>query len=220
MSGTATADHIGTTPAHPVAGVTLRRLPCPATEPPFDDEIGIRPTPRPTVPVTQGALALAFTLPSGVPAVPEPPPSLRIVGAGSAVATSNGSGTNVDELDPALARFVERQPTSADRLPEARRWSARLAQAIVETLHGHRPVQQLLRWTDDTVYSSIAQRLSSRPRPQLGARPMIRTVRVCSPTDGVAEASVVVEVGRRFRALALRLEGLDGQWRCTALEII
>jgi hypothetical protein len=43
---------------------------------------------------------------------------------------------------------------------------------------------------------------------------------VCTPTDGVAEASAVIQVGRRCRALAMRLEGLDGQWRCTALEII
>ena len=211
----------GTTASVPRAqGVTMRRLPCPATEPPFDDELGIRPTPRPTTPVTQGALALAFTLPSGVPAVPEPSPSLRSVGAGAAAPAGMASAATADELDPAVARFVQRQPTSADRLPEPRRWAARLAQAIIETLHGHRPVQQLLRWTDDAVYSSIAERLSSRPRQRLGVRPMIRTIRVCNPTDGIAEASVVVEVGRRCRALAMRLEGLDGQWRCTALEII
>jgi len=195
---------------------TVRRLPCPVTEPPFDDELGGQPGTRSRVPATQGALALAFTLPSGVPAVPEPPPSLRVVGQ----APDDGSDHLPAGLDPALARFAQRQPTSADHLPEPRRWSARLAQAIVETLHGHRPIQQLLRWTDDTVYSLIAQRLSSRPRARLGIRPVIRTIRVCNPTDGVAEASVVVQGGRRYRALALRLEGLDGQWRCTALEII
>lgn len=217
MSGKATAAARTTGPGYSHAG-SVRRLPCPATEPPFDDELGIHPTPGPPAAVTQGALALAFALPSGAPAVPEPPPSLRIVGAGTPAGTP--AGAPGEAHDPALARFIERQPTSADQLPEPRRWSARLAQAIVETLHGHRPVQQLLRWTDDAVYSSIAQRLSSRPRPRLGVRPVIRTIRVCHPTDGVTEASVVVEVGRRCRALALRLEGLDGQWRCTALEII
>ncbi len=193
---------------------TIRRLPCPVPDPPFDDEIGIRPGARPDPP-TQGALALAFMLPTGVPAEPEPPPTLRLVDDAAA-----DTWTGLDEPDPFLAEFTARRPTSGEVLPEPKRWSARLAQAIVETLHGHRPVQQLLRWTDDAVYSAITDRLSSRPRATPGTRPTVRSIRVCTPTDGVAEASAVVQAGQRCRAIAMRLEGLDGQWRCTALEII
>lgn len=192
---------------------TIRRVPCPVPDPPFDDEIGIRPGTRPDPP-TQGALALAFMLPTGVPAEPEPPPTLRLID--DAADTSTGH----DQSDPFLAEFTARRPTSGEALPDPRRWSARLAQAIVETLHGHRPVQQLLRWTDDAVYSAITDRLASRPRPTPGTCPTVRSIRVCTPTDGVAEASAVVQAGHRCRAIAMRLEGLDGQWRCTALEII
>lgn len=218
---TVTGDRTPTTsPAPAPAPVRIRRLPCPVAEPPFDDEIGRRPTPpglspaasSPAVlsPAVQGTLALAFVLPSGVPAEPDPPTTLRIVGGDGAMAAASDTDLS----------FVDRQPTSAQRLPEPRRWAARLAQAIMETLHGHRPVQQLLRWTNDAVYTAITGRLAARPRSGLRARPTVRSIRVCTPTDGVAEASVVVQSGNRCRALALRLEGLDGQWRCTALELI
>jgi hypothetical protein len=62
----------------------------------------------------------------------------------------------------------------------------------------------------------------------------VRSVRVCEPADGVAEVSAVV-VGleavaatkgrtgaagrRRCRAVALRLEGVDGRWMMTALTM-
>ncbi|HEX5995423.1 MAG TPA: Rv3235 family protein [Jiangellales bacterium] len=191
----------------------IRRLPCPAPDPPFDDEIGIRPGTKPG-PETQGALALAFMLPTGVPAEPEPPAGLRLVDK------IVGDVRPPDAPDPFVAQFTARRPTSGVVLPEPRRWSARLAQAIMETVYGQRPVQQLLRWTDDAVYSKIVSRVPSRPRTTPGVRPTLRSIRVCTPTDGVAEASAVVQVGRRCRAIAMRLEGLDGHWRCTALEII
>jgi hypothetical protein len=196
---------------------TLRRLPCPAAEPPFDDEVGRRPGAPQGSPPTQGALALSLTLPTGAPAVPEPPTALRLVGAPGA---ERSADTPPAEVDHAVATFTARRPTSAHRLPDPRRWAARLAQAIAEALHGHRPVQQLLRWTDDDVYAKIVQRLAARPRGELAGRPTVKSIRVCTPTDGVAEASAVLQAGPRCRALALRLEGLDGQWRCTALEFI
>ena len=48
---------------------------------------------------------------------------------------------------------------------------------------------------------------------------VVRGVRVCLPADGVAEASAVVIDADRVRAVAVRLEGLDGRWRATALEV-
>jgi hypothetical protein len=47
----------------------------------------------------------------------------------------------------------------------------------------------------------------------------IRSVRVCEPADGVAELSAVVQVGTRYRAVAARLEGLNGRWRCVRLQL-
>ena len=42
---------------------------------------------------------------------------------------------------------------------------------------------------------------------------------VTEPADGVAEVAAVLRIENRFRALALRLEGLDGRWRCVRLQI-
>ncbi|WP_460524828.1 Rv3235 family protein, partial [Flindersiella endophytica] len=47
----------------------------------------------------------------------------------------------------------------------------------------------------------------------------VRSVHVSEPADGVAEAAVHVQHGSRSRAIAVRIEGLDGRWRCTALEL-
>jgi hypothetical protein len=49
--------------------------------------------------------------------------------------------------------------------------------------------------------------------------PHLLTSRVFEPADGVAEASAVFRGGGNVRALAFRLEGLDGRWRITALEL-
>jgi hypothetical protein len=47
----------------------------------------------------------------------------------------------------------------------------------------------------------------------------VSSVRLTEPADGVAEVAATVRRGRRTTAVALRLEGLDGRWQCTALEV-
>jgi Family of unknown function (DUF6459) len=189
----------------------IRRLALPLTEPAYEEmpDNPQRP-PRPGLhgrvrsQGTQGSLALSYLLPSGVPAVPEVATSLRLVDL------PRGGDAGPEPRRP---------PTGSARLPDPHRWSARLAQGIVEVLHGHRPLQQLVRWTDESVYAMLARRLAAR-RPRTGSRPLVRSIRVCEPRDGVVEVSVVVEAGHRCRALAMRLEGLDGRWCCTVLDIL
>jgi hypothetical protein len=199
----------------PSDGAGVRLLPVPQSQPPYDDELD----PRPRDPSTQGALALAYVLPGGLPAVPEPSAQLRLL-ADSRTAVPRDRALAHDDGLPAL---TARRPTPSAALPEPRRWTARLAQALAEALAGYRPVQQLLAWTDEEVYTTVTLRaITARQRaraPQFG-RPLVRALRVSTPRDGVVEASAVVQVGRRCRALAFRLEGLDGRWRCTALEVI
>ena len=85
---------------------------------------------------------------------------------------------------------------------------------------GVRPVAQLVRWTSLEVYAGLQRRCApSGRRPAPGRRAVVRTVRVCLPADGVVEASAVVVARGRVQAVALRLEGLDGRWRMTALEL-
>jgi hypothetical protein len=48
----------------------------------------------------------------------------------------------------------------------------------------------------------------------------IRSVHLFSPVDGVFEATVIASARTRTRAIALRIEGLDGRWRVTALALL
>ncbi|MCU0265968.1 MAG: Rv3235 family protein [Actinomycetia bacterium] len=172
----------------------LRLLPTPRREPPYDDRPpgGRRAEPL----VVQGTLALAFVIPSGLPA--EPAPALR-------VAADPGPGT-------------------AQGPPDPRAWAGRVAQAVVEVLAGDRPLAQLLRWTSGEVYEQLRRGAGRAARAgaavrQSAPRATVRSVRVCLPAPGVAEACAVVADGSRVTAMALRLEADEGRWRCTALQV-
>jgi hypothetical protein len=112
------------------------------------------------------------------------------------------------------------QPTSTSDLPDPRAWAGRMVQAVLEAQSGVRPVAQLVRWTSSEVYAGLHRRAAlAATRPAPGRRDMVRSVRVCLPADGIVEASAVVVTRGRVQAVALRLEGLDGRWRMTALEL-
>jgi hypothetical protein len=154
----------------------------------------------------QGTLALAFVLPNGIPAAPDPPPDLRLVPRPAAE-------------DDADAVDFGPQPTPTTALPAARTWSARFAQAVVEVLAGDRPVSQLVRWTTTSVYDDLAALVVGPDGRGPAARGVVRSIHVSEPVDGVAEVAALVRRGARSTAVALRLEGLDGRWQCTALEL-
>ncbi|MDP9418501.1 MAG: Rv3235 family protein, partial [Actinomycetota bacterium] len=126
-------------------------------------------------------------------------------------------GQHDPDFDPDFAH--EATPRAA--LPHPSAWSARFVQALVEVLWGGRPSAQLLRWTTVDVYVAVQRRASVAIRVPSGraARPLVRSVRVCEPNDGVAEVCAVVERGDRTTAIALRLEGIDGRWQCSVLEL-
>jgi hypothetical protein len=187
--------------------MTLRRLPVPASEPPYDDERPGRGPAGPPAEAVQGTLALAFVLPTGVPAAPAAPPELRLVPL-------------PDSEDEADAVEFGPQPTPTAALPEARGWAGRFAQAVVEVLAGDRPLPQLIRWTTTAVYDEVAALIvGPGAGPGDAARGIVRSVHVSLPADGVAEVAALVRRGARSTAVALRLEGLDGRWQCTALEL-
>lgn len=214
--------------ARPVAQARLRRLPVPACEPPFDDEVGRRRSPSgprsqagPGGPPVQGTLALSFLLPNGLPSSPAPDqvPALRLV--------PDLPGRRCDLTGDDLADFGP-QPTGRAALADPRAWARRLVQALVEVIAGDRPLTQLVRWTSSAVYDDVAALLpvhrpgrvsrSAAPADQ-AVRASVRSVHLTEPADGVAEVAATVRRGRRTTAVALRLEGLDGRWQCTALEV-
>ncbi|ADB30740.1 hypothetical protein Kfla_1645 [Kribbella flavida DSM 17836] len=110
-------------------------------------------------------------------------------------------------------------------LPDARAWSTRLVQAIVEVLAGDRAISQLIRWTDSVVFTDLNRRVRllglTTTAGKRGAkdRSCVRSIHVSRPTDDVVEVAAHVRAGDRSRAVALRLETHRGRWVCTALEL-
>jgi Family of unknown function (DUF6459) len=110
---------------------------------------------------------------------------------------------------------------SSTPTPDPRPLAHRLAQAIAEVLAGARPASQLSSHvTLPTV--RLLERNAGRLNPAGNAsrqRPIVRSVHLDQPRNDVAEACAVIDTGRRVRALALRLEAVNGHWRCTAVHI-
>ena len=61
---------------------------------------------------------------------------------------------------------------------------------------------------------------SARGVPAMRPVHTILSVRATRPADGVVEAVVIVQGPARTRAVALRLEGMDGRWRSPSLAVL
>jgi hypothetical protein len=157
---------------------------------------------------------------------PQPPPEelrpLRLVVPGMPVPRRvhrPGPRPRVTtQLDPDAAEFG---PTLSSRgdLPDPGTAGRRLITLALETLAGRRPLAQLQALTAPRVFAALA----GGRRPQWcaeGTSPLfVGRVHVCEPVDGIAEVSAVARRAGRAHAVAARLEGIDGRWRCTALQI-
>ena len=125
------------------------------------------------------------------------------------------------DLPPVLGDAAEFGPTWSRRaeLPDPQAVGRRLVTLTLEAFAGRRPVAQLQSLVSPALFTA----LSERRRPggcTAGTAPLrFSSVRVCEPVDGVAEVSAVARRGGRAHAIAARLEGIDGRWRCTALQI-
>lgn len=148
------------------------------------------PAPVPTASI-QGTLALDFgPTPAGT-AEGASGPALRVVGGGRF----------------ALEAFAHR-----------------FASVVVEVIGGDRGPSQLLRWTSERVYADLQRRAALLNRTTPGdrrvrrLRSQVHSVHLFTPTPGSAELSVHVRQGQRSRAIAARLDLVEGRWCCTALE--
>lgn len=106
-------------------------------------------------------------------------------------------------------------------------WPRQFAHVMVEILAGMRPARQIVPWTTDRVRAQIRHLgpllVSDRP-------PRIQRIMTSRPAACVLEMTVIVSLGPRSRALALRLEhvaarpavpGLPARparWLCTQIE--
>lgn len=170
--------------------------------------------------------------PTGRPALrlavvptPQPPlerrPALRLVHPGHAVPRPTpqpgprprllSTAAPRDEFGPVLTGRAE--------LPPAAETARRLVTTTLEVLAGRRPLAQVRPLTTAGVYAALSAGRRPRWCAEGSAPVLIGRVRVCEPVDGVAEISAVAHRGGRAHAVAARLEGIDGSWRCTALQI-
>ena len=104
-------------------------------------------------------------------------------------------------------------------LPDPRAAGRLLITLTLEALAGRRPLAQLQPMTSLGVFTALSQGRRPRWCAEAMSPLAVGRVHVCEPVGGVAEISAVARRGRRAHAVAARLEGLDGRWRCTALQI-
>jgi hypothetical protein len=126
-----------------------------------------------------------------------------------------------------VERVFAVQPTSSEALPDPGPIARDLALCVAEIMSGARELETIARWVTDDVHRHLHIRASmaARARSATGRavrRPILRagSVIVSEPADGVAEVTVVVHTRTRTRAVAIRLEGLDGRWRATSIGVL
>jgi hypothetical protein len=129
---------------------------------------------------------------------------------------------DLDEAPELPRRPYLRVVTGEERELDA--FSARFAQAVVEVIGGDRGVHQLMRWTTEWVYADLMHRAhalqSATPGDQRRrrVRATVRSVHLFRPHEDAAELSIHVRHGHRSRAIAARIERIEGRWRCSVLD--
>jgi hypothetical protein len=194
----------------PEAVTATSRSECPMTAEPSAGTPLAEPRPHlrlvtvatPQPPLERGAVRLV--LPGVVPPRPPHRPGPR-----------PESKTRTAAAD---ADFGPRWTTRAD-LPDPRDAGRRLVTTTLEALAGRRPIGQVGPLVTPGVYAALAGRRRPRWCSEGNAPIAVGPVHVCEPVDGVAEVSAVVRRAGRAHAVAARLEGIDGRWRCTAVQI-
>jgi hypothetical protein len=184
-------------PATTKSSTTTRRrpylAPVPDCEPPFDDE-------RSAASRLQQLRSIAKARTGTAPTASQPARVPHTVGDPAVPGWSQ-------EADMGVRR------TATAQLPPATRTGPVLARALVEVVSGQRPLSQLRVHCAPEVFAGMQRRPIAH-----GPLGHLLNVRVCEPADGAAEISVVFRRGERVRAMAFRIQGVDGRWRITALQ--
>ncbi|MCW2693313.1 MAG: uncharacterized protein JWM67_1917 [Mycobacterium sp.] len=108
---------------------------------------------------------------------------------------------------------VVRTPRTA--LPDPRRVAPTAVRGLLEVVAGERPARHLR----GLLTPRVALQLDRIRRPGRCSTGTVRSIRVSEPTPGVAEVCAVVRRGERYAFLAARLQGLDGRWQVTHLQL-
>jgi hypothetical protein len=84
-------------------------------------------------------------------------------------------------------------------------WPERFARLLTEALTGSRPARQLLPWTTERARAHLRK---LTPAFNCAHRPRVLRVITTRPARDVVEMTVIVRLGPRTRALAVRLEAV------------
>jgi hypothetical protein len=183
----------------------------------------VRRTPAPYRKPLPDAVAIDLVaVPDAAPPFDDAPPATR---DREAAAVSDAA-----DVSRAIAAMADASHPSCGGPGQgqfAGHWPSQFAQVLAETLAGSRPPSQLAPWTTQQTRRRISQ---LGPVLSTAHRPRVRRLIVTSPTGGVLEMAVIVVLGTRVRAVAVRLErapsapsarpGPAGHpgWICTAVE--
>ncbi len=126
-----------------------------------------------------------------------------------------------------VSEFFERQRTSSAELEDPEALIRAIARCVVEALAGARDIEQIARWLNEDVYRTLQTRIEMAERARAAAsrkaqrpNPILGTVHITEPCDGVVESVVVVRTRARARAVAIRLEGWDRRWRASSIAVL
>lgn len=176
--------------------------------------------PSPTPPPAGRTAVRLAVVPTPQPPL-EPCPALRLVQLERRVPRPAHRPGPRPRAAQAARQWDEFGPVLCGRtdLPPASETARRLVTTALEALTGRRPLPQLQPLTTAGVYAALTAGRRPRWCAEGNAPVIIGRLRVCEPVDGVAEISAVAHRNGRAHAVAARLEGIDGRWRCTALQI-
>jgi hypothetical protein len=107
------------------------------------------------------------------------------------------------------------KPTSACDLPDIRQLTFQFIHSVVEIWAGRRTASQVQAMCHHLIFADLQRKAGQQ---KLVGK--IRKIKVTEPLDGISETTVTIRYGDRLRVVAIRLEGLDGRWLCTALTLI
>lgn len=176
---------------------------------------------RPPTPSTRTPLRLTV-VPTPQPPAADPAQPVRLVHPGVPVPRpTHQPGPRPRSTVRAAGRDADFGPIWSLRaeLPHPRDAGRRLLTTALEALAGRRPLTQLRPLTSPGVFTALSTGRRPRWCAEGGSPIVLGPVHVCEPVDGVAEVSAVAIRAGRAHAVAARLEGIDGRWQCTAVQI-
>ena len=124
-------------------------------------------------------------------------------------------GNSARHIGNGVRNFQTQKP-----LPDPKIMAENLARALVEVRVGMRSLAGLKRFLKPNLYGLLENRGNTHLKTNIAPGYVhVRSNRISHISPFIVEATTLVEVAGRIRAVALRIEALRGRWVVTALEM-